>query len=170
VRRPALAALLLAFGAGAGCGYQQGYSAGERLGVRSVAIAMVKNDTYRQGLDVQLARRLARDLTQFTGLVPGTPGGAEGRLEVTLREAQGRSISETTGGAVSEGAILLLVTTRLVDQRTGAVLYSAENQEWAEFRSPVGENLASATAEAVADLSRKILLGVDGSLAAPAAR
>lgn len=147
------------------CGYQVGFGAHERLGIRTVAIHTVANDTFRQGLDVALTRRLGSDLTQFTGLVPGPPGAADARLEVTLREVTGRSISEIGGGVVLEGAVLLAAEVRLVENATGRTIHHSKHRDWAEFRSRVGETLSSALDEATADLSRKICSSIDRGLA-----
>ncbi|MFQ5506916.1 MAG: LPS assembly lipoprotein LptE, partial [Planctomycetota bacterium] len=120
------------------CGYSQGFGT-EHLGVRSVAIAAVKNKTWRQGLDLLLARQLSLDLTEFTGLVPASPDQADSILEVTLEEASGRSIIEGGGGSVVEGALLLAVRVRLRD-RDGNVIHDDKLTDRAEFRSPVGED------------------------------
>lgn len=151
---PALPLLLAA------CGYDVGFGAHE-LGVRTVAIVTVENDTFRQGLDRALTRQLGRDLTQYTGLVPGGPESADARLEVRLRDATGRSISEGVGTAILEGAVLLAVEVRLVERVSGRVLYRNKHADWAEFRTQVGEGLQGALAEATRDLSRRILIGVD---------
>ncbi|MAE77927.1 MAG: hypothetical protein CMJ85_13780 [Planctomycetes bacterium] len=146
----------------ASCGYTHGFHAPERLGIRTVAVLTVSNETFRQGLDTDLTRQLGRDLTHFTGLVPGGPGSADARLEVTLREVAGRPVTEQGGGALIEGAIMLAAEVRLVEQRSGRVLYEGKHLDWAAFRATVGETLSSALSESIADLSRKILITMDG--------
>ncbi len=144
-----------------GCGYEHGFGARDRLGIRSVSVSTVENLTFRQGIDRLLTRQLARDLAQFTGLVPGAPDAADARLEVTLRDVQGRSITEQSGGESTEAAVLLDADVRLIDRRTGRVLYAQRHHDWAEYRSAVGETRSQAIVESVADLSRRILTAID---------
>jgi len=141
------------------CGYTQGFG-GRSLGIGSVAIATVENESYRPDLDRLLTTQLARDLTEYTGLVPATYSQADAILKVTIKEASTRSISETTGGAVEEGAFLLAASVELVSRTTGETIYTNKHADQAEFRVPVGETLATARREAIADLSRRILLAI----------
>lgn len=157
-----VAAVLLAAGS---CGYSVGYGASRKYGIRSVSVQTVENDTYRQGLDRLLTRRLARDLTQYTGLVPGGPDTADAKLVVRLRDVVGRSVSEIGGGAILEGAVVMAAEVKLVDRRTGETMYENRHIDWAEFRSPVGETLGSAFDESAGDLSRAILSALDRSFA-----
>ena len=161
-RRSKRAAVLLALLATA-CGYTQGFGSAKSYGIKSVAITTVDNATFRQGLDVRLTRRLGRDLPRFTGLVPGTQERADARLEVRLSEVHGRAITEQLGGAIFEGAVQLVAEVRLVS-RAGTTLHDRRYVDWAEFRTPVGEGLASAYDEAIGDLVRRILIGIDEDL------
>ncbi len=141
----------------AGCGYTAGF-AGDRLGIRTVAVRTVENLSFRQDLGLRLSRRLARDLPHYTGLVPGSFAAADAVLEVVLEEASGRLLTGEGEGRIREGAIRLSARYRLVERGTGRVLGQGRASDWAEFRVPVGEDQESALREAVADLSRKILL------------
>lgn len=151
--------LVLLAPAALSCGYTQGF--GKRsLGIKTVAIATVQNESYRQDLDRLLTLQLGRDLTEYTGLVPATYAEADAILKVTIKEASTRSITETTGGAIEEGAFLLAASVELVSRTSGNTIYSNKHADQAEFRVPVGETLATARTEAIADLSRRILLAI----------
>ena len=63
---------------------------------------------------------------------------------------------------VSEGAIALAASVRLVDAATGRVLRRFRVIDRAEFRVAVGEGEADAIREATTDLARKIVLGLEG--------
>jgi hypothetical protein len=141
------------------CGYTQGFG-GRSLGVDSVAVAVVQNESFRQDLDRLLTIQLGRDLTEYTGLVPATYSQADAVLKVTIKEASTRSITETTGGVIQEGAFLLAASVELVSRSTGETIYTNKHAEQAEFRVPVFETAESARAEAIADLSRRILLAI----------
>ncbi len=159
-RRPILPILLLApiLALGA-CGYHQGFPA-KRLGVRTVCIHAVKNSTYVQGLDADLSRQLSRDLTQMTGLLPGTPRTSDAILEVELEEVHGRALSAGSQGSIREGTILLVCTARLTGRRSGGMISQSRHVDQGEFRMAVGETRATAYAETVRDLSRKILIAI----------
>jgi hypothetical protein len=154
-RAMAIAALSTALA----CGYTQGFG-GRSLGIASVAIAAVQNESFRQDLDRLLTIQLGRDLTEYTGLVPATYSQADAVLKVTIKEASTRSISESTGGAIEEGAFLLAAGVELVSRSTGKTIYTNKHADQAEFRVPVFETLETARAEAIADLSRRILLAI----------
>lgn len=149
-----LPALLLALTTA--CGYTHGYGSG-KTSIRTVAIEAVQNETYFQELDRLLTRRLGRDLSIYTGLVPAKRSQADALLGVTLLSQGGRTITDAGQGAVHEAATYLAVEVRLVDLRSGKEIYKAKLLDWAEFRAPVGETLESALRESIRDISRRIL-------------
>ncbi len=142
-----------------GCGYSQGFRA-TRLGVQTVSIHTVSNLSYRQDVDADLTRQLGKDLTQMTGLLPGTPRTADAVLKVELSEVLGRAITRGGEGSIREGSVVLLCEAKLVDRKTGAVLSRSRHADQGEFRVVVGEDRAKAYREAVQDLSRKILIAI----------
>lgn len=150
-----LAAVLITLVSSA-CGYTHGYGGGNTT-VRTISIETVDNQTFFQGLDRSLSRRLSRDLTLYTGLVPARRSQADALLRVTLSAQGGRSITDAPQGAVQEAATFLAVEVHVTDLRTGKELYKGKLLDWAEFRAPVGETLESALRESVGDISRRIL-------------
>jgi hypothetical protein len=152
----------LAFVAGivlAGCGYTFGSGLPER-GVRTVALTIVGNDTFRQRLEAELSSALARELPVSTDLMLADRKAADARLEVVLTNADERSL--VIGGRdrpVIEGAFEGQVWVRLV-HRDGKLLLERRILDRTEFRSPIGEDLTSARAELVEDLARKIALAL----------
>lgn len=146
----------------AGCGYTMGSGLPER-GVRTVALTLVGNQSYRQRLEVELAAALARELPVSTDLTLARADAADARLEVIVTEADERTL--VPGGRaqpVREGAIAAAVQVRLVT-RGGRVLLDRPVLDRAEFRSPIGEDLTSARTELADDLARKIALLLDAS-------
>lgn len=141
------------------CGYQHGFGT-EHLAINTVAIQTVNNLSFRQNLDRQLTRQLARDLTQFTGFLPASFQQADAILEVTLIEVSGRTITDAGAGQIVEAAVLFAAEVKLRENGSGRLLYEGRVTDWAEFRAVIGESLADAENEAVADLSRKILSGM----------
>ena len=157
---PGKSFLLFVFaGLSLACGYQHGFGT-EHLAIRTLAIKTVNNLSFRQDLDRRLTLRLAKDLSQFTGFLPASFAQADAILEVTLVEVSGRGITDAVAGQVAEGAVLLAAKVRLTENGSGRLLYEGKVTDWAEFLSTIGESLADAENEAVADLSRKILSGM----------
>lgn len=152
------ATVLAATGLFTGCGYTSGF--GNPHGIRSVAIQTVEDLSYRREIAELLTRQLGRDVQRFTGLVPGRSATADAELLVTVLSATGRSVVEGNGGSIAEGAIGLDAEVQLI-ARDGRVLHRERYLDWAEYRAPVGETRSAALREAVADLSRRILLGLD---------
>lgn len=157
--RASLANALLA-AAMAACGYTFG-SGLDRLGVRTVALDVVGNDTFRQRLEVELGQALARELPVSADVRLADARSADARLQVVLTEAHERTL--VTGGLadpVREGAFAAAVWMRLV-ARDGRILIERRITDRTEFRSPIGENLVTARAELVEDLARKIALALE---------
>jgi hypothetical protein len=144
----------------AACGYTVGTGLPER-GVRTVALEVVGNDTYRQRLEVELSRVLSRELPVTTDLVLADRRRADAILQVVITDARERSlVAGTFDDPVREGAIEGIVRLRLV-ARDGRVLIDRRILDRTEFRSPIGEDLTSAHAELADDLARKIALALE---------
>lgn len=143
-----------------GCGYTFGSGLAER-GVRTVALTIVGNETFRQRLEAELSAALSRELPVSTDLVLADHKHADALLEVVLTEATERSL--VVGGRQSpviEGAFEGQVWARLRRRSDGNLLLERRILDRTEFRSPIGEDLASARGELVEDLVRKIALAL----------
>ena len=159
-RRPGPLALagLAVLGA---CGYSVGFADHAAPG-RTVAVGVVDNRSFRQRIEAPLTRSVLEQLTTHSGMRPASPATADTLLELVLADVTGRSlVGPGAGLPVREGALDFAVDIRLVDRRSAALLREARVVDRAEFRGPVGETEASATAEAVEDLARKIVLALE---------
>lgn len=160
--RGARAVTLLLTLAVAGCGYTFGTGLADR-GIRTVALTLVGNATYRQRLEAELAAALSRELPVSSDLRLATPAAADATIEVEILEARERTLVPGDFAApVREGALAAAVRMRL-RHRNGEVLVERVLLDRTEFRDPVGETLATARAELATDLARKIVLSLDGS-------
>lgn len=147
----------------AACGYSFGSGLAAR-GVRTVALDVVGNDTFRQRLEVELGAALARELPVSSDLVLADRRTADAVLRVVLTDANERTL--VTGGRddpVREGGFAAAVWVRLVG-RDGQLLLERRLTDRTEFRSPIGEDLTSARHELVEDLARKIALSLEADL------
>lgn len=158
--RSAAAMALLLLG---GCDYTFG-SGMAKLGVRTVALDVVGNDTFRQRLEAELGMALARELPVSSDLELADRRNADAILKVTLTSADERTLvtGERTD-PVREGAFAAAVWMQLVG-RDGRLVLERRITDRTEFRSPIGENLTSARGELVEDLARKIALALAADL------
>lgn len=146
--------------AAAGCGYTMGNGL-DKLGVRTVALEVVGNDTFRQRLEVELSRALSRDLAPTSGLTLADRRTADAILSVVLTDATERTlVAGSRSDPVREGAFAAAVWVRLV-ARDGRLVLERRISDRTEFRSPIGENLTTAREEIVNDLARKIGLALE---------
>ncbi len=146
--------------ASAACGYTFG-SGLDRIGVRTVALDVVGNETYRQRLEAELSRALSRELPVSTDLRLADRRDADAVVRVVVTDARERTL--VTGGRsdpVREGALESAVTMKLV-RRDGSLLLERTLLDRTEFRTPIGEDLTSARGELVDDLARKIALALE---------
>jgi hypothetical protein len=144
----------------AACGYTTG-SGMRELGVRTVAVAVVGNDTFRQRLEVELGQALARELPATHDVMLADARSADAVLQVRIVDAIERTlVSGERGDPVREGAFRAGVWMRLV-HRDGRVVIDRQIADRTEFRTPIGEDLTSARAELVEDLARKIVIALE---------
>lgn len=145
----------------AACGYTFGTGLPQR-GVRTVHLVVVGNDTFRQRLEVELSRALARELPATTDLVQASADAADAVLEVSLKQDRERTlVTGSRQDPVREGAFEAAVHIRLCARQSGEVLIERDLLDRAEFRDPIGEDLTSARKELVDDLARKIALALE---------
>jgi hypothetical protein len=159
-RRAAALALPLALAA---CGYAFG-SGLDRLGVRTIALDVVGNDTFRQRLEADLSSQLSRRLFVRSGVMFADHASADAVLQVVLTDVEERTlVTGERNDPVREGAFIAAVWMKVVD-RSGKVVLERRIQDRTEFRSPIGEDLTTARAELVEDLADKIALALEEDL------
>ena len=154
------AVLLAACTVLAGCGYALRADRGPQ-GVRTVAIDVVANNTYRQRVEVPLTREIYRTLPTHMGITPASKDTADAVLTVEIEQIQGLSLVQGGADPVREGALQWHVHVVLTDRRTGEVLVDQRIVDRSEFRTPVGENTDTAVRESAMDLGRKIALALE---------
>lgn len=173
-RAHSIAAMLLLGMLSGSCGYTAGTGL-SKYGIRTVAFQVVGNHTYRQRLEAEISRELAKELPVTTDLILADRATADAVLEVTLTDARERTIvtgrpllnapnpsspSNLSFPRVREGALESAVWLRLVG-RDGTVHLERRLLDRTEFRATIGENVSSARAELAEDLARKIALALE---------
>jgi hypothetical protein len=167
-----LCVALLAAASLSSCGYTFGTGLSD-YGIRTVAFQVVGNQSYRQRLEVEISRFLARELPVTTDLTLADRSTADAVLQVVLSDVRertvvtGRPTTRSPGEApvydyarVREGALEGAIVLRLIGS-DGTVQLERHLLDRTEFRAAIGENLTSARAELAEDLARKIALALE---------
>ena len=142
------------------CGYTMGFAG--KTGIRTIAIEVVRNETFRQRIERPLTRELYRDLNIYTDYRRAPQAIADAILTVTLLDVRNRTLVTGSVTPVEEGSLAVVADVRLLDRRSGDVIMNRRIRDIAEYRVPLGENQETAGAELVSDLSRKIMLALEG--------
>lgn len=159
MRRPAvLTAACL--GLLAGCGYAVGW-APVRPDVRTIAVEVVDNASFRQRFERDLTASIARQLSEYSGYRHASRSNADAVLEVRIVDVRNSPVVYGIERPVYEGSLDAVATIRLIERRSGAVLVDTRHRDIAEYRTLIGEGEASARAELVSDLGRRIVLALE---------
>ncbi len=145
------------------CGYSFGTGLAE-AGIHTVAVRVVDNETFRHRLEIPLTRQINSELVNLTNLVPADASHADAILTVEIVDASERTL--VIGDRVvpvKEGALAMVIRSRLVATDDGRTLTDREITDQKEFRVPIGETLETATAEMITDMARKIVLSLETS-------
>jgi hypothetical protein len=142
------------------CGYTMGFAG--RPGIRTVAIQVVRNETFRQRIERPLTRELYKDLNVFSDYRPAPVATADAILTVTLTDIRNQTLVQGTTTPVEEGSIVAVANVQLRDRRSGDLLLNRQIRDIGEYRVPLGENQETATAELVSDIAKKIMLALEG--------
>ena len=140
-----------------------GYTAGTNLqdeGVRSVAVEVVGNETFRHRYEIPLTRDLNQALMQYAGVSTGSHSTADAILTVDINEVQEKTL-RAGNPPVEEGQLTFLVSAVLRDRRSGRVLRQQDFVEVAEFHTLVGEDTVFAVDLASDNLAARIALALE---------
>ncbi len=143
----------------AGCGYSVGALA--RPAERRVHVPLFENTTWWRDVEVELTRRVEKELASRPGISIAPPERADIVLAGTIVDYQQRVLSHDVGDRVRESSVVTRVRIEVKDARTGAVRRAYEVRDRAEFLSARGQSLASATSESFLDLARWIVDGLE---------
>ncbi len=155
---PVLALILALW---AGCGYSLGYQQSRHPGIRSIAIQVVTNQSYRQRLEIPLTRQLHEALNTYSQYRHAPTSRADAVLTVEILEVGNSLLVAGATAPVNEGALDLVARVQLVEKRTGNVLVNTTRRDLAEYRTLLLEDQSSAQDELAADLARKIVLALE---------
>ncbi len=128
--RSALLVLILSAAATVSCGYHVGGKADLMpKNVRTIAIPAFSAFTARYALVDELPQQIAREFSSRTRFViVNDPTAADAVLNGTVNSASAYpTIFDPASGKATSVQLLVTVTVKLIEQRTGKVLYSRVN-------------------------------------------
>ena len=139
-----------------------GYSAGVKMpgDIRSVAVPVFGNETFRRGLEYDLTAAVARAFLDRTTLRVCPVSEAEAILRGRIRRATTPVLVERGPDDLLESAALLTVEAELVGARSGRVLARMTVTDRAEIAAVRGETRSGAFQESIGTIAERIVLGL----------
>jgi hypothetical protein len=146
-----------------GCGYAMGFQS-VAPGIRSIAVEIVDNLSFRQRLERDLTRSIARQLSEYSPYRHASRSTADAILRVEIDAVRNSALVIGTTRPIQEGAFDVIARIRLIERRTGEILVDTRQRDVAEYRTLIDETESSARRELVSDLGRAIVLALEGDL------
>ena len=143
----------------------QGYQVGNlhRPGIRSVAVPAFTRakDVYRRGVEIRLTEAVVKQIQTHTPYTVTTRGRADTVLTGTLEQISQRVLnSDTDTGRTRELEMILVVSIRWKDLRTGEILLERKNLRAAGAYippAPLSEDFFQGSQDALNRLARRIV-------------
>lgn len=150
---------------GSGCGYRFGFTPLEN--VRTIAIPMFENNTFRRGLEMRLTKLVAREIERRTPYRVTSSSRADAVLRGTLvRVDESTLMEETEDGAAATGFtadsvlasdVVIRCKFRLIGSDGTVLVGPVTEKRRAEHIVARNETDQSALQEALADLAERIV-------------
>ena len=135
----ATAWLVTVYAAVSGCGYSVGFQPAAP-GIRTVAVEVVGNQSFRQRLERDLTRSIARQLSEYSPYRHAPRSQADAILRVEIVAVRNSSLVIGSVRPVTEGALDAVARISLIERRTDVVLVKTLERNVAEYRNHVGSD------------------------------
>jgi len=145
-----------------GCGYQMtgmNNASLYRADVKTVAVPMITNRTYRRGLELELTKSVIQQLEEHSPYKVVPKERADTILECEIYAASvGLLGSDSTTGLPQEQELTIVVNFTWKDLRTGDILCQRKNYDQrANFMPTLGESSSVASTNAIQQLGLAIV-------------
>jgi hypothetical protein len=137
------------------CGYSM-----RRLtppGVRTVAVEVIENPTFRRDIEFQLTEDLKNAILSRTDLLVVDKNRADLLLSGTILQFREQVLAENLEDDIVQSSVIVTVEFVLTDRRTGKERDRDRITDVSEFGVGRNEDLGSATSEAFSDLAEKVI-------------
>jgi hypothetical protein len=151
-----LLALLLA---AAGCGYSTRplYDPD----IRTVAVDVFTNETFRRDLELDLTRKVVRQVRLRTPWRITDRGEADAFLTGKIVDVREVLLSKNANDLNSESSVSVTVEAQLVERGTGKVLRAVRRTSSQAFLIPRGESVTTALDRSITDLAEDLVQGLE---------
>jgi hypothetical protein len=145
-----------------GCGYQvtgANNASLYRQNVKTVAVPMITNRSYRRGLEVELTKSVIQQLEEHSPYKVVPKERADTILECEIYAAQVNLLgSDSTTGLPQEQEFTIVVNFTWKDLRTGDILCERKNfDQRSNFMPTLGESSSVASTNAIQQLGLAIV-------------
>jgi len=156
---PALLLIFLLFFPVPGCGYstQSLYDPD----IHTIALDVFKNETPRRDLELDLTRKVGRQLRLKTPWQVTGKSRADALLTGRILAAHENVLSENDQDLVFESSVIVRVEAKLTDLRTGKVLRKVLRTNQEAFVVPRGESQTTAFDRSLTDLAEDIVQALE---------
>jgi outer membrane lipopolysaccharide assembly protein LptE/RlpB len=156
VRESGLLAVLMAL-ALTGCGYSAGNIA-DGSG-RSLAVPLFRNQTYRRDLERDLTRNVQEEIRSRTRFnLTDESSDPDLVLRGKLLDVSEQVLSERSRGRIRESSVIITVSVRVEDRRTGEMrVEEVKLSERQSFAPVKGESVRTAEVAAMRNLAERIV-------------
>ena len=139
----------------ASCGYSMRRLTPE--GVRTVAVDVIENPTFRRDLEFQLTEDLKNAILSRTDLLIVDKNRADLLLTGTILQFREQVVAENRADNVVQSSVMVTAEFVVTDLRSGRERDRARVTDVAEFGAGNERDLAGATSSAFADLAERTI-------------
>ena len=137
-----------------GCGYSQKSLFSRNI--NTIYISIFENNTFARGIEFDIAKAVKDEIMSRTSLRIVQKDSADTILTGKIGDSAQAALSQSRDNIV-ESAVSITAEITLLDTRTGRVLIGGGAGGGAAFIVDRGENVQSATEEAIAILARDLV-------------
>ncbi len=155
-----LICIVVVFALISGCGYTTKSLISRKI--NSIYLPIFKNNTFRRGLEFDLAIALKDEIMSNTKLMITNKDSADTILTGKIIKVTEGMLSSNVKDDIVESRVTIFVDIKLVDRRTGRTLVDESGlNHAAEFVVGRGENINTASQESLSGLAEQIVNQLD---------
>ena len=147
-----------------GCGYRIGPGgpgdADWSRSVRTIAVPIFQNESWRQGLEFELTNQFIEQVQLRTPIRVVDPARAEAVVMGTVRAVRDRERHSDRNDRIAASQVEITGEVKVIFPASGRIMGPYQRIEVAEYVPLRGEDRESATREALRDLARELVLNL----------
>lgn len=140
------------------CAYRWGFARPE--GVKSVAVQVFENETFRRGVEVSLAEEISKEVSERSGLLLSAANEADALIRGKIENIADNVMLEGPSRQVRSAIVWIQIQAELVDRKSGKVLRSVTLQDRGQYLTDNLQDRDTATEKAVRRLAQKVVFSL----------